>query len=49
MSQIRPVSEVSGKHPRCVRRDEKEAEVNHANFPPKAPESNSDERETYKA
>ena len=49
MSQTRPVSEVSRKGERCVRRNENEAEIEHADFPAEAPESNSDEHEAYKA
>jgi hypothetical protein len=48
MSQApRPLSEVSGKRKRCVRRDEKEAEINHADSPTEAPESKSDECEAH--
>lgn len=48
-SQTRPLSDVSVKHEPCFRRDEKESEINHAEFPAEAPESNADERETYNA
>jgi len=49
ISQTRPVFEVSVKCQHCVRRDEKESEINQADCPAEAPESDSDECEAYKA
>jgi hypothetical protein len=49
ISQTRPLFEVSVKCKHCVRRDEKESQINQADCPAEAPESDSDECKAYKA
>ena len=45
----RPTSEVSAETQSGVRRDKNQSEINHAEFPAEAPESNSGECETRNA